>query len=85
MSIDARSSASRITLQCAIMKRWRSFSKILTQKDPRSLCATVSRRLMAAGVYAVRSINTRLWECQGQRVVGYKVGLSVKAVQTQWA
>jgi 2-keto-4-pentenoate hydratase len=37
----------------------------------------------AAGAYAVQTINTRFWEKQGRRIVGRKVGLTAKAVQTQ--
>jgi 2-keto-4-pentenoate hydratase len=37
----------------------------------------------AAGAYAVQTINTRLWEAQGRRIVGRKAGLTAKAVQSQ--
>jgi 2-keto-4-pentenoate hydratase len=37
----------------------------------------------AVGAYAVQTINTRLWEAQGRRIVGRKAGLTAKAVQTQ--
>ncbi|MCG2663415.1 fumarylacetoacetate hydrolase family protein [Brevundimonas sp.] len=37
----------------------------------------------ADGAYAVQSINTRFWQGQGRRIVGRKVGLTAKAVQTQ--
>lgn len=37
----------------------------------------------AAGAYAVQAINTRFWEMGGRRIVGRKVGLTAKAVQTQ--
>lgn len=37
----------------------------------------------ADGAYAVQTINTRLWEAEGRRIVGRKAGLTAKAVQTQ--
>ncbi len=37
----------------------------------------------ADGAYAVQTINTRLWEAQGRRIVGRKAGLTAKTVQTQ--
>ena len=33
--------------------------------------------------YAVQSCNTRFWQGEGRRIVGRKVGLTAKAVQTQ--
>ncbi|MDR3512443.1 MAG: fumarylacetoacetate hydrolase family protein [Caulobacteraceae bacterium] len=36
-----------------------------------------------AGAYAVQQINTRFWQGQGRRIVGRKIGLTSKAVQTQ--
>jgi 2-keto-4-pentenoate hydratase len=35
------------------------------------------------GAYAVQSINTRHWVESGRRIVGRKIGLTSKAVQTQ--
>ncbi|RVT92950.1 2-keto-4-pentenoate hydratase [Sphingomonas crocodyli] len=37
----------------------------------------------AVGAYAVQAINTRRWLESGRRIVGRKVGLTAKAVQTQ--
>ena len=37
----------------------------------------------ADGAYAVQAINTRVWESQGRRIVGRKIGLTAKAVQAQ--
>lgn len=37
----------------------------------------------ADGAYAVQTINTRLWEASGRRIVGRKAGLTAKAVQAQ--
>ena len=37
----------------------------------------------AAGAYAVQTLNTRLWEAEGRRIVGRKAGLTANAVQTQ--
>ncbi len=36
------------------------------------------------GAYAVQTINTRLWQDQGRRIVGRKIGLTAKAVQAQF-
>ncbi|WP_333605279.1 2-keto-4-pentenoate hydratase [Novosphingobium sp.] len=33
--------------------------------------------------YRVQEINTRLWEAEGRRIVGRKIGLTAKAVQVQ--
>ncbi len=35
------------------------------------------------GAYAVQSINTLAWQAEGRRIVGRKIGLTSKAVQTQ--
>src|SRR3546814_12606832 len=37
----------------------------------------------ADGAYAVQTINTRVWEGEGRRIVGRKAGLKAKAVQTE--
>jgi len=37
----------------------------------------------AEGAYAVQAINTRFWVSQGRRMIGRKIGLTSKAVQTQ--
>lgn len=37
----------------------------------------------ADGAYAVQTINTRMWEASGRRIVGRKAGLTAKAVQAQ--
>ena len=37
----------------------------------------------AEGAYAVQTINTRLWESEGRRIVGRKAGLTARAVQIQ--
>jgi 2-keto-4-pentenoate hydratase len=39
--------------------------------------------LDARGAYEVQSINTALWKFQGRRIVGCKIGLTAKAVQSQ--
>jgi 2-keto-4-pentenoate hydratase len=36
-----------------------------------------------SGAYAVQAANTLHWEAQGRRIVGRKIGLTAKAVQTQ--
>lgn len=45
------------------------------------------RDLIEAGdgvsAYAIQEQNTRFWEAQGRRIVGRKVGLTAKAVQSQ--
>lgn len=35
------------------------------------------------GAYDIQAINTRFWQASGRRIVGHKVGLTAKAVQTQ--
>jgi 2-keto-4-pentenoate hydratase len=35
------------------------------------------------GAYAVQAINTRYWSEAGRRIIGRKIGLTAKAVQTQ--
>lgn len=37
----------------------------------------------ASGAYAVQAINTRVWQSEGRRIVGRKIGLTAQAVQTQ--
>jgi 2-keto-4-pentenoate hydratase len=37
----------------------------------------------AAGAYAVQRINTQAWQLAGRRIVGRKIGLTAKSVQTQ--
>lgn len=37
----------------------------------------------ADGAYAVQALNTQFWQAQGRRIVGRKIGLTAKAVQTQ--
>lgn len=37
----------------------------------------------ASGAYAIQTLNTEFWEAQGRRIIGRKVGLTAKAVQTQ--
>jgi 2-keto-4-pentenoate hydratase len=37
----------------------------------------------AAGAYSVQALNTEYWVRSGRRIVGRKVGLTAKAVQTQ--
>jgi 2-keto-4-pentenoate hydratase len=37
----------------------------------------------AAGAYAVQAANTAFWTTAGRRIVGRKIGLTAKAVQTQ--
>ncbi len=36
-----------------------------------------------AGAYAVQSTNTRLWQAEGRKIVGRKIGLTAEAVQKQ--
>ena len=37
----------------------------------------------ADGAYAIQSLNMDFWQAEGRRMVGRKVGLTSKAVQTQ--
>lgn len=37
----------------------------------------------AEGAYAVQAINTKFWSDSGRRIVGRKIGLTAKAVQSQ--
>ncbi|MBB6191274.1 2-keto-4-pentenoate hydratase [Sphingobium wenxiniae] len=37
----------------------------------------------ASGAYAVQAINTQVWQSEGRRIVGRKIGLTAQAVQTQ--
>ena len=37
----------------------------------------------AKGAYGVQTINTTFWQEQGRRIIGRKIGLTSKAVQTQ--
>jgi 2-keto-4-pentenoate hydratase len=37
----------------------------------------------ADGAYAVQAINTQHWVAQGRKIIGRKIGLTAKAVQTQ--
>ena len=45
------------------------------------------REDVAAGdaetAYAIQSTNTEYWQSAGRKVVGHKIGLTAKAVQTQ--
>jgi len=36
-----------------------------------------------AGAYRIQEVNTRFWQSEGRRLVGRKIGLTAKAVQTQ--
>lgn len=50
-------------------------------------CCRPVRTLLAdgdvAGAYAVQEENTRIWLTKGRRLVGRKIGLTAKSVQTQ--
>lgn len=37
----------------------------------------------ADGAYALQLLNTRVWQSEGRRIVGRKIGLTAKAVQSQ--
>lgn len=51
--------------------------------EPCAPVRTLFADLDVEAAYRVQDHNTRRWEAAGRRIVGYKIGLTSKAVQTQ--